>query len=80
MQWLLSVEKEKPMNKHISIQQYGESYVIIGDVDDEEKKPRIRIQNKNYGGPVGLNLDEIEKFVSLLQEVSKSIQEEANRL
>lgn len=68
------------MNKHISIQQYGESYVIIGDVDDEEKKPRIRIQNKNYGGPVGLNLDEIEKFVSLLQEVSKSIQEEANRL
>lgn len=68
------------MNKHISIQQYGESYVIIGDVDDEEKKPRIRIQNKNYGGPVGLNLDEIEKFVSLLQEVSKAIQEEANRL
>lgn len=73
------MEKEKSM-KHISIQQYNDSYIIIGDVDSEEKKPRIRIQNKNYGGPVGLNLDEIEKFVSLLQEVSKAIQEEANRL
>ena len=72
--------KEKPMNKLVSIQEDGGSYYIIGGVDSEDKKPRIRIQDKSSLGQIGLNINEIDRFIEYLRKVSKAIQEEADRL
>ena len=72
--------KEKPMNKLVSIQEDGGSYYIIGGVESDGKKPRIRIQDKSSLGQIGLNINEIDRFIEYLRKVSKAIQEEADRL